>query len=314
MRQAARETVTPAILTLGLAASVLVLARTAPGATPLQFSSNVDVVNLNVTATDSANHIVGDLAQPDFQVYEDGVPQQLTVFAHESVPLSIAVMLDVSSSMQPRLRTAQDAALRLVHALAPQDDAEVIAFNQRTAVLQDFTSDQDKLEAAIRSTTANGATALYTALYVALKDLTARRTSELRRYAIVVLSDGDDTVSAVTDDQVTELARRSGITVYGVSLGADSKTTAALDPAEQMRAFFLPSLSRDTGGEVHTPTALTQLQGVYDRIAQELHAQYSLGYVSSNPARDGRWRHISVAIPTRTLTLRYRTGYFAHKR
>jgi Ca-activated chloride channel family protein len=299
-----------AALVATAALAITAMPRTAPGAPPLRFSSNVDVVNLTVTASDAASHIVGDLSQNDFVVYEDGVPQQLTVFAHETVPLSVAIMIDVSSSMQPRLRIAQDAALRLVHALSPQDEAEVIAFNHRASVLQDFTSDQAKIAEAIRSTSADGATALYTALYVALKDLSARRTGDLRRFAIVVLSDGDDTVSSVTDDQVTDLARRSGITVYGVSLQSTQRASVFAEPADQMKAFFLPSLSRDTGGLSQTAMA-TQLQGVYDRIAEELHSQYSIGYVSSNPARDGRWRHISVATPSRSLQLRYRLGYFA---
>jgi Ca-activated chloride channel homolog len=285
-------------------------ARTADG-TPT-FSSGVEMVNLTVTVTDGRNALVSGLSQADFQIVEDGVPQQLAVFSRERLPLSLAILMDTSSSMEGRMPTAQAAALRLVRSLAPGDEVQVIHFNQRAAVVQPFTSDLGAVAKSIESGRPAGATALYTALYVALKDLAARRNpAEERRQAVVVLSDGDDTVSSVSDAQVMEVARRSNIAVYGISL-TPRETLRSPDLNAKRGAFFLPELSRATGGLTHFPAAVSQLDGVYDRIAEELRTQYSLGYVSTNAARNGGWRKIAIRTPTfESLQLRYKPGYFA---
>jgi Ca-activated chloride channel homolog len=179
--------------------------------------------------------------------------------------------------------------------------------------LQDYTSDHAALDRAIEATHAEGTTALYTALYVSLRELRAQQAQggEARRRAIVVLTDGEDTVSSVAEDQVVELARRTDVTVYAISLRSASRSLIARDQA----AHFLATLARDTGGEVQFPRALSDLDGIYGRIADELRTQYTLGYVSANPSRDGGWRHISVVTPARhDLFIRYRLGYYAPRR
>jgi VWFA-related protein len=297
-------------------ASVLASAQ-APPATSGRlavFKSGVDVVNLAVTVTDPKGRFITDLAEGDFQVFEEGVPQPLALFTREDLPVSLAILLDTSASMEQKLSQAQTAAVRFVRTLQPADEAQVLKFSQRAEVVQDFTSDKAQLESAIRTTTASGDTALYTALYVALKDLDRRhRDGELRRRAVVVLTDGEDTASSINDEQVLDLARRTGIGVYGVGLYGDMPAASKpLNPDQS--TFFFSALGRATGGQAHFLKSVNQLDGVYDRLAQELRSQYGLGYVPTNPARDGRWRRVVVRTPDRVnLDIRTKLGYFAPK-
>jgi Ca-activated chloride channel family protein len=283
---------------------------------PAVFRADVDLVDVAVTITDVQKHYITGLGEGDFEVLEDGTPQALTLFSRERLPLSLVILLDTSQSMMRKLPEAQAAAVRFVRTLAPEDEAQVIQFNERALIAQDFTSDQQALETAIRATRANGSTALYSALYVALKDVQSRRRAgELRRTAVVVLSDGDDTSSLVTDDQVLGLARRSGVAVYGISLRPPVMGPAILRQDMGLPRYFLTALSRDTGGQAHFLQEIAQLVGVYDQVAEELRCQYNLGYFSSNGARDGRWRRIQVRLPDRAqLQVRHKTGYFAPAR
>jgi VWFA-related protein len=279
---------------------------------PPTFEVGIEVINLNVSVTDAQNHYVTDLAENDFAVYEDGVRQELSLFTHENLPISLAVMMDVSASMEEKLPVAQAAAIRFTRTLRPQDSAQIVAFNDRSTVLQDFTNDHALLEAAIQKTRASGPTAMYNSLYVALKDLSKqKKAGELRRRAIVLLTDGEDTASLVDDDQVVELAKQSEINVYAISIRSN-RATDRERLAFSQAVHFLTTMAQETGGQVHFPNSLSELDSVYDRIAEELRTQYSLGYVSSNKRRDGKWRRIVVRVPDREgTTVRHRLGYYA---
>jgi Ca-activated chloride channel family protein len=275
------------------------------------FSSAVDVVNLNVSVSDGRDRHVTGLAATDFKIFEDGVQQQLCVFTQERLPISLAVLVDSSLSMQPSLPAVKTAAMRLVHALQPEDQAEIIQFNHRFTVLQDFTNDQGLLETAVRGIRAEGATGIYNALYLTLKDPKFRRKDdELRRQAVVVLSDGEDTSSMVSDEQVLALAKKENVTVFSISLRQPRPSTLDTE-APDRAAFFLTSLARDTGGRSYFPAGLAQIDGVYDKIADELRTQYALGYISSNPNRDGKWRRIAISTEQGNLMLRHKQGYYA---
>jgi Ca-activated chloride channel family protein len=279
------------------------------------FKAGVDVVNLAVTVTDPKGRFITDLSEGDFEVLEEGVRQPLSIFTREDLPVSLALLLDTSASMEMKMSQAQTAAIRFVRTLHPADEAQVLQFSQRAEVVQDFTSDKPTLEAAIRSTRASGDTALYTALYVALKDLDRRhKDGDLRRRAVVVLTDGEDTASSITDEQVLDLARRTGIGVYGVGLYGSDVPAAARPLNPDQSTFFFSALGRATGGQAHFLKSVSQLDGVYDRLAQELRSQYGLGYVPTNPTHDGRWRRVVVRSPTKlNLDLRHKLGYFAPK-
>jgi Ca-activated chloride channel family protein len=274
------------------------------------FGIDVEVVSLSLAVTDPRGLRVTDVSEQEVAVYEDGVPQQISVFARQRWPITLAVLIDSSNSMHLKLPFAQAAALRLLHTLGPEDRALVAQFDRRLTVLQDFTTDQSSLEAAVRSIHVDGETALHTALYVALKGLAGqKRDGELGRQALVVLSDGDDTASAVTEEQVLEMAREGAVNVYAIRIGeaAPSKTQPPPAPSR----YFMTALARETGGRAFFPGTLADLEGVYDGIAEELRTLYGVAYVSSNTHRDGRWRSISIRSLRPSLLLRHRTGYYA---
>jgi Ca-activated chloride channel homolog len=309
----------PFAKTLAAAAAAAVLAATvaraqAPPPRPRApvFGTGIEVINLNVSVTDARGRYVTDLTKNDFAVFEDGVRQELSIFNHEDIPISLVLMIDTSASMDEKLPTARAAAIRFVGTLRPQDNAQIMQFNDRTTILQDFVADHAALEGAISRTEAAGPTALHNALYVALKELEKQKTQgELRRRAIVLLSDGEDTASLVSDDQVLDLARKTEINIYAISL-RPRRVPDRNQVKFSQAAHLLTALTQDTGGQVHFPNSLSELDAVYDRIAEELRTQYSLGYVSNNPRRDGKWRRIVVRIPTREdLQVRHKLGYFA---
>lgn len=277
-----------------------------------RFESDVDVVNLSVSVADTGRRYVTDLEQQDFTVFEDGIAQRVSVFDQQRAPLAVSILIDSSLSMQPSMAIVQGAALRLVHALRPIDSAQIVQFNHRHAVVQDFTSDHALLESGIRSIRPEGATGLYNAVYLSLRELARRPTDDgdLRRRAVVLLSDGADTTSILSDDQVLETARRAEVTVYAVGLGIAAATDNPTSDVGRAR-YFLTALTGETGGQPFFPRALAELDGVYDRIARELSTQYSLGYVSSNARRDGKWRKVVVHSGRGGLVLRHRAGYYA---
>jgi Ca-activated chloride channel family protein len=275
----------------------------------LTFPAGVELVNVNVSVLNMRDRFVTDLAREDFVLLEDGVKQDVALFKQEELPISLVLLLDMSASMGPNVKAVRNAASRLIGKLRPQDEAEVVAFNAHPTVLQDLTSDHQALLAAIDRTEAKGATALHNVLYITLKDLDRmQKSEELRRRAIVLLSDGEDTASMVTDEQVLELARTARINIYSVMLGA---TTLDTTEGVQQARYLLTSLARESGAQSFFPTDAAQLASVYDRIAQELKSQYSIGYISSNPALDGNWRQILIMTQRDGLRLRHRLGYYA---
>ena len=208
----------PALLPVGLAVFAGAQATRPPQRTP-SFEVGIEVINLNVSVTDARGHYMTDLTEKDFVVYEDGIRQELSLFTHENLPISMALLIDASASMDEKMSSAQTAAIRFVKTLREQDLAQILQFNDRATVLQDYTPDHALLEGAIHRTAAAGATSLHNALYITLKDLSKqKKAGELRRRAIVLLSDGEDTASLVTDDQVLELARKTEINIYAISL------------------------------------------------------------------------------------------------
>lgn len=279
---------------------------------PPTFGTGIEVINLSLSVTDPADNYVIDLDSADFAVYEDGIRQNLDFFTHQNLPISMVIMIDTSASMEEKLSVAQQAAIRFTKTLRPVDLAQIVQFNDRATTLQPFTNDLAALEAAILETETSGPTALHNALYISLKDLTRETNpTELRRRAVVMLSDGEDTASLVTDDQVVELAKKSEINIYAISLRPNRPQDRARQAFSQAE-YLLTALARDTGGRVYFPTSLSELEAVYDRIAKELRTLYSVGYVSSNERRDGKWRRIVVRVPDREgVSVRHKLGYYA---
>jgi Ca-activated chloride channel family protein len=291
-----------------------------PPATPQRpapsFKAGVDLVSLNVTVTDSATRYVTDLQQEDFQVFEDGVLQDVTFFNKTNLPIALGLLLDTSASMETRLPIAQEAAIGFAKKLRAQDMAEVIDFDSRVLILQPFTNKASELEQAIRKTAAGGSTSMYNAIYIALKDLkkvVATNIDEIRRQAIVVLSDGEDTSSLLPFEEVLDLAKRSETAIYAIGLRS-SEVGSSSNKGFKEAEFVLRQLSQETGGRTFFPTQAGDLPGIYGQISDELSSQYTVGYTSRNAKRDGAWRRVVVRVNRQNAVPRTKQGYFAPTR
>jgi Ca-activated chloride channel family protein len=272
--------------------------------------SGIDLVSLSVTVSDGPKYVT-DLAQEDFEVYEDGARQAISYFSREQQPIALAILLDTSNSMEEKIATAQEAAIGFARRMKKRDIIEVIGFNSQVNILQNFTGDVATLERAIRATTVNGSTSLYNAIYVSLKELKKERATsaeDIRRQAVIVLSDGDDTSSLVDYEEVLDLAKRSETAIYAIGL-RQPDTRARFREAE----FVLRQLSGETGGRVFFPTSVNELPKIYEQISDELSSQYTIAYTSKNPLRNGAWRRIVVRVAKQGLTARTRQGYYGPK-
>jgi Ca-activated chloride channel homolog len=291
-----------------------------PDASRSTFKSGVDVVALSVTVLDPRMQLLAGLNRDQFAVFEDGVRQEIAYFETSEVPLDLALLIDTSVSMEPKLAFVQKAAAGFVDALRDNDRAAVFAFNNYVRPMQTFTSDRGRVRQAIQATTAGGGTALYNAVYVALRAFSqvAQTDGPVRRRAIVVLTDGEDTASLLSYDDMLAEAKSAGVTIYTIGLHADSPAVYA---AQQQRGYFSTSdfamkqLARETGAKAFFPTGLSSLAEAYAEIGRELATQYAIGYVSRNPVRNGAFRRVVVRVSDHPgAQPRTRTGYLASAR
>jgi Ca-activated chloride channel homolog len=277
------------------------------------FRSAIDLVILNVTVTGRGGQYEADLSADDFQVFEDGRPQEVAFFSPANVPLSVSLVLDTSSSMDDEMALSKQAAMDFIAKLRPGDIAEVVSFDSRVEVLQPLTSNRTLLESAIQRMRAGGSTALHNAVYIVLKQLEKQKpatTDDIRRQVIVVLSDGDDTSSLVTFDQLLDSAKRSQTVIYTVGLGLEP-ITAMKGSTRSDAEFGLRQLAQETGGRLFMLKRPVDLIDVYSQIANELTNQYIVGYLSTNAGADGAWRRVSVRVNRPNLQARTRAGYYA---
>jgi len=284
----------------------------APQSGPI-FHTETAIVSLNVTVRDQANHPVGDLNPQDFIVFEDGRPQKIAMISAERIPLSLSLLLDSSASMDRELALAQAAVIGFVQHLKPHDLASIVDFDSQVRILQPFTSDQTLLERAVWRASASGATALFHALYVGLKDLArahAVSSADIRRQAIIVVSDGEDTQSLLNFEDVLDAAKRSQTVIYTIGLGVQNNGKRRRAVAN---GFVLRQLAAETGGEAFFPRSADELAPIYQKVARELATQYLVAYVPTNVAHDGRWRSIAVRVNRANCVARTRTGYYAPK-
>ena len=294
-----------------LASLGVVAAAQQPPLTP-SFKSGVEIVSLNVTVADPQQRYATDLQEEEFQVFEDGVKQDISYFNRSNLPIALALLMDTSASMESRLQTAQEAATGFAKQLRSQDLAEIIDFDSRVNILQPFTNSAEALEQAIRRTSAGGSTSIYNAIYIALKDLKkviVKQPDEVRRQSIVVLSDGEDTSSLLPFEEVLDLAKRSETAIYAIGL-RDAEGAASSRGFKEAE-FVLRQLSQETGGRAFFPLQVAELPAIYSQISEELSSQYSLGYTSKNAKRDGAWRRVVVRVARPNLTARTKQGYFA---
>jgi Ca-activated chloride channel homolog len=281
-----------------------------------RFTSGVELVPLTVTVTDRAGRYMPDLTAADFAIFEEGRRQAISHFASGDAPIDMGFLLDTSGSMRDNMHLAQETSRGLVQQLRAGDRGAVVGIGSTVSLHQLMTSDLAGVAEALRSTQARGSTALFDALYVVLRQYQQERQSftEVRRQVVVLLSDGIDTSSHVTFEDVLDLVRRVEATIYVVSLGKDP---ALLKNVRDRRVFesahALRTLAQESGGRLFTPHTARELPAIYEAIAEELSHQYVIGYLPSQGA-DGTFRRISVGVLQPGVGVaRTRAGYYADR-
>ena len=260
---------------------------------------DVNLVELYTTVLDGASHPVQGLAEADFTVLEDGRQQKLLRFELvENLPLTLGLVLDTSGSMATRMGEAQRAAAQFLERLVrPSDQCFALSFADRPTLLVPRTPDPVAVGTALRGLLANGSTSLHDAVVYALYYF---RGSSGRR-AIVLLSDGDDTSSAIPFRDALEYARRSGVVIYPIGLDVGS-----LGPVRG----HLNDLAKETGGRAFFIKNADELSSVYAVIERELRNQYLLAYASDKPAVEGQYREVQVKLARSGLKARTIRGYY----
>ena len=268
---------------------------------------DVDLVVFNVTVTDNRGRHIGGLAPSDFRVYEDDRLQDIRLFRAEDVPASVGLIIDNSGSMHGKRTEVANAALAFAGASNPEDEMFIVNFNENvylglSASIR-FTNDVDQLRSALLRTAAGGLTALYDALAMGLDHL---ETGTRERKALVVLSDGGDNASGRDLDDVLKIAQRSNATIY--TIGIYDNDDADRNPR------VLRKIAQLSGGRAYFPRSIKDLEQVWRDIAGGIRSQYTIGYLSSNPNRDGMSRRVKITAGRNGgggLRVTTRDGYFA---
>jgi Ca-activated chloride channel family protein len=276
------------------------------------FKVNVKLVNVFTTVTDANGAPVASLKKNDFQVLEDGEPQQIAVFDRESeLPLSIVVAIDTSLSTRVDQKLELESARRFAHdILRPIDALSLFQFSEIVDQLTPFTSNLRAIDRGIGRVHGGAATALYDTLYLGAEALTERRG----RKVMVVITDGGDTISKTTYQQAVQEAQEAEVIIYSiivVPIEADAGRDIGGEHA-------LIQLSRDTGGRYFYASGLAQLDAAFHQISDELRTQYLIAYYPSQRLSDSDFRRISIKINPATkdypdpsqLVARYRSGYY----
>jgi Ca-activated chloride channel homolog len=273
-------------------------------------SIGVDLVNVPCSVLEkNTNSFVTTLTRDDFSIYEDNQKQEIRNFTRESnFPLTLAMLVDTSESVAPKLKFEQEAATSFFQSiLRERDRAMLVEFDSGVTLLQDFTGDANKMAKQIIKLRAAGGTALYDAIYMACDEKLIRESG---RKAIIILSDGEDRSSDHTFKQAMEMALRAEATIFAISV---SKGGFFGVGNSQEGDNILKEMARETGGKVFFPFKVEELDESFRLINQELRSQYNIGYVSTNLQRDGKYRKIEIKVQDKGFKLNYRRGYYAPK-
>jgi len=266
-----------------------------------------DLVVLHATVENQKGVLVSGLKKDDFQVYEDGVLQQIQSFSHEDMPVTVGLVIDNSGSMGPKRSHVIAAALAFAHSSNPLDQMFVVNFNERVSFgLPDgtpFTDQPPQLELALARVAANGETALYDAVAAALEHL---KLGDRDKKVLIVISDGGDNASKHQLSQIIAMARQPGAIIYTVGLFDEANPD--LNPK------VLRQLAHETGGEAFLPESIKEVLPICERIARDIRNQYTITYDPTNKKQDGFYRSIKVQAAARgrgRLLVRTRAGYYA---
>jgi Ca-activated chloride channel homolog len=290
-----------------VALMVLSLSTLAHPADDYTIGVSVDVVVLQATVLDRKGTLVSGLDKNNFQIFEDGALQQIKHFSHEDIPVTVGLVIDNSGSMRPKRNDVIAAALTFAHFSNPQDQMFVVNFNEKVSFglpgAIPFTDQVAQLEVALSRIYADGQTALYDAVAVALDHL---KQGNRDKKVLIVISDGGDNASQHKLAQIMSMAQQSDAIIYTIGIFDEED--------EDRNPHVLKELAKDTGGDSFLPQSLKDLAPICERIAHDIRNQYTLAYVPTNRKRDGTYRVIQVKASGQDrgrLSVRTRTGYFA---
>ncbi len=275
------------------------------------FHSDTRVVVCNTTVMDKSGHLVTNLGQSAFSVFEDGVRQQIRVFRREDLPVSLGLIIDNSGSMRARRASVEAAALALVKDSNPEDEVFIVNFND-TAYLDNpggkaFTSDIEEMKQALTRIDSRGGTAMRDAVQMSLDHLKANAHKEKK--VLVMVTDGVENSSTVSRslEELVRNARQSGVLIYSVGLLAEEEKRDAAAARHQLNL-----LAEATGGETFYPKDVSEVDKIAHQVARDIRSQYTIEYSPSNANMDGTYRRIKVTVRAPgSPTPRTRTGYFA---
>ena len=277
------------------------------------FTSRIDLVHVGVTVLDRDGNLVTDLTRDDFEVLEDGRPQDVRYFSVglssdvDDIPLHLGLLLDMSGSMERNDRFQKTAAIRFLNTLTYAADMTLVDFDTEVRVGRYGQRDFGRLIERIRSRRPEGYTALYDALGVYLDGA----FEQDGRKVLVLYTDGEDTRSRLSIGDVRDLLRASDVTVYAIGFQGELRSRG-----RQRQRMRLGQLTEITGGTAYFPNSVNRIEEIYAEIVEELDGRYSLGYISKNTRQDGSWRELDVRLRSdrtdlRDAELRVREGYYA---
>jgi len=274
------------------------------------FRAVTDLVTVGVTVSTRGDPVSPRLTRDEFEVHEDGVPQSVSYFATgddaaTTPPLHLGLLFDTSGSMGEDIQLARTAAIKFLNTLPEAVDVTLVDFDTEVRAARFTQADFPRLVERIRSRKPQGFTAIYDALGVYLDG----SANDDGRTILVVFSDGGDTRSALRFSEVLTLLRASDVTVY--SIGLIQNQSASVQTAQRAS---LTRLAEESGGEAFFPRSMRDVETAYVAIEAQIRGQYTLGYLSTNTARDGRWRRVDVRVRReglRGVEVRTRRGYFA---
>jgi VWFA-related protein len=261
---------------------------------------DIQFVQLYTSVLDKSLRPVPGVTESEFQVFEDGIEQQIARFeVVKELPIHAGILFDTSASMVDRLEQARDAALRFFRQIiSPKDRASFITFNQRPTLAAQFTADVDALAGELASLKAEGGTALYDSIVFSLYYFTGIRGQR----ALLILSDGQDQSSRYSFDEALQYAQTVGVKIYTIGLDLPKSDSAARNQ--------LSKLANETGGRSFFVTEVSELPAIYSAIEEELRSQYLIAYQSTNTSGGGEFRAVEVKLPGRDAEARTLRGYF----
>lgn len=268
-------------------------------------SVDSSIVVINAAITDAAGKPVFGLKENQFKVFEDGKEQQLSFFQAEETPFAAVILIDTSGSMEERVSMARAAAIRFLDGLRPSDNSSIYTFDSRVSLIQDFSNHHDVTD-RLFDIKANGMTALNDAIHQAAVDLSKRVE---KRRAIIVLSDGEDTVSKRSAEKAIRAALSADATIYTVDMS--SVDTGGIQ--RRQNQSVLKNFAEKTGGFFVATPGGNAMRAAFDRIVSELGSQYTLGYQPPNSSKDGKWHALEIRVSRSNLTIRSRKGYNSAK-